>query len=217
MFTEVASAPGVWARALRAPHVPVDQARRALAQLAPTWPVAAILPGEAADPVAEVVLYRDPSRAHGTPDLPSCDAAVRRLAAATGWMPEPCRPLTGVLVGLGLREGYSAGAPEHSPQEVADRLLAVSASGWSCRTARVSGRLVGHAVRWYEETGVVIHAETHLIAAIEAAALHCAQDRYVVTHAAEGRTYALRQVQHERHVRVRRRAKHTDEEGRDAP
>ncbi|MFF9638772.1 hypothetical protein ACF1D2_29860 [Streptomyces bacillaris] len=193
-YVEAASADGVWTQVLRVPNAAPEQVRRALAGLARTWPVAAFLPGADADPVAEVVLYRDPSRTHGTPDLPECDAAVRRLAAATGWTPQPSQTLTGVLVGLGLREGYDATAPTHSPEEVADHLLAVSPSGWRCRTARlVSARLVGEAVRWYEETGVVVEAETWLSPAIKAAATHCAQDRYVVTDGADGRTYALQQ------------------------
>ncbi|MFD4592968.1 hypothetical protein [Streptomyces rubiginosohelvolus] len=37
-------------------------------------------------------------------------------------------------------------------------------------------------------------AEPGLLAAIEAADLHCAQERYVVTDAAEGRTYALQRL-----------------------
>ncbi|MFD9190367.1 hypothetical protein ACFWCA_19315 [Streptomyces phaeochromogenes] len=55
----------------------------------------------------------------------------------------------------------------------------------------MSARFVDHAVRWYEETGVVIHAEDRLLVAIEAAAFSCVQDRYVVTHLSERRTYAL--------------------------
>ncbi|MFG3429441.1 hypothetical protein [Streptomyces californicus] len=68
-FIEVASADGVWTQALRVPNVRAEQVRRDLTELAHTWPVAAFLPGTPADPVAEVVLYRDPSRTYGTPDL----------------------------------------------------------------------------------------------------------------------------------------------------
>ncbi|MEU9189851.1 hypothetical protein AB0D14_36010 [Streptomyces sp. NPDC048484] len=194
-YTEVAGADGAWTRSLlRVLAAPVEQVRRVLTELALTWPVAAFLPGEAGAPVTEVVLYRDPSRTYGTPTPSACDAAVRRLAAATGWAPEPRQTRNGVLVGLGLCEGYDAAATTHSPHEVADHLLAVSAFGWYCRTARlVSARLVDRAVRWYEETGVIVHAEERLSAAIEAAAFHCAQERYVVTHLTERRTYALQQ------------------------
>ncbi|MFD9793730.1 hypothetical protein ACFWXK_22615 [Streptomyces sp. NPDC059070] len=169
-YTEAASAEGAWTRSLRVPAAPVDEVRRALAELASPWPVSAFLPGQAAEAVAEVVLYRDPSRTYGTPDPASC-----------------------VLIGLGLREGYNAAAATHAPQEVTDRLRAASPYGWSCPTARlVSARLVDHTVRWYEETGVLVHAQERLATALEAAALSCTQDRYVVTDLTRRRTYALR-------------------------
>ncbi|WP_043684350.1 hypothetical protein [Streptomyces xylophagus] len=57
----------------------------------------------------------------------------------------------------------------------------------------MSARLVGHAVHWYAEDGVVVHAEDRLLPAVENVALNCAQHRYVVTHLTEQRTYALQQ------------------------
>lgn len=110
-------------------------------------------------------------------------------------MAQPTCEVDGVLVGLGLREGYDTAAPTHSVREVADRLRAGSTSGWRCRTARlVSARVVDGAVRWYEETGVLVRAQDHLLAAIESAAAHCSQDQCVVTHLSQGRTYALRRI-----------------------
>ncbi|MFE7114336.1 hypothetical protein ACFU99_02785 [Streptomyces sp. NPDC057654] len=190
-YTEAGTVEGAWTQSLYLPGpVPVDHAQRTLTALARTWPVAAFLPGEADEPVGEVVLYRDPSRTYGTPETSACDAAVRRLVTATGWTPAAGRADDGVLVGLGLREGYETGAPEHSPAEVADCLRAASATGWRCRTARlVSARLVDDAVRWYAEDGVLVRAEDRLLPAIEEAALDCAQHRYVVTHLAAQRTY----------------------------
>ncbi|MFE7119030.1 hypothetical protein ACFU99_26790 [Streptomyces sp. NPDC057654] len=194
-YTEAGTAEGAWTQSLRLPAATsVEQVHRALAELARSWPVAAFLPGEADEPVGEVVLYRDPSRTYGTPDTSACDAAVRRLVAATGWTPAAGRADDGVLVGLGLREGYGAGAPEHSPEEVADRLRVASAMGWRCRAARlISARFVDDAVRWYAEDGVIVRAEDRLLPAIEEAALSCAQQRYVVTHLAHQRTYVLQQ------------------------
>lgn len=55
----------------------------------------------------------------------------------------------------------------------------------------MSARLVGRNVRWYAEDGVVVQAEPRLLPAVQAAALGCAQHRYVVTHLAAQRTYAL--------------------------
>ncbi|MFJ9574495.1 hypothetical protein [Streptomyces bacillaris] len=192
-YSEVAVAEGAWTQALRLPAaVPVEQVRQALTEAARTNPVAAFLPGEADDPVEEVLLYRDPSRTYGTPDPSACDTAVSELVSVTGWAAVAGPARGGVLVGLGLREGYDAGAAQHSPAEVAAHLRALSATGWRCRTARlVSARLVGRNVRWYAEGGVVVQAEPRLLPAVQAAALGCAQHRYVVTHLAAQRTYAL--------------------------
>ncbi|MCG7523967.1 hypothetical protein MHW47_05865 [Streptomyces sp. OfavH-34-F] len=140
----------------------------------------------------EALLYRDPSRTYGTPDPSACDTAVGTLVSVTGWAVVAGPAPGGVLVGLGLREGYDARAAQHSPAEVAAPFRAFSATGWRCRTARlVSARLVGRNVRWYAEDGVAVQAEPQLLPAVQAAALRCAQDRYVVTHLAAQRTYAL--------------------------
>ncbi|MGW3183246.1 hypothetical protein ACWDD9_28620 [Kitasatospora sp. NPDC001119] len=192
-YIEVASAEGAWTQPLYLPTaVSIQWVRHVLTDLARTWPVAAFLPGAADEPVDEVVVYRDPSRTYGTPDTSVCDAAVHRLVAATGWTRGTDQGNGDVLVGLGLREGYDTGAPEHSPGEVADHLLATSATGWQCRAARlVSARLTDRDVRWYAEDGVVIYAEHRLLPAVEAAARSCAQHRYVVTDLVQQRTYAL--------------------------
>lgn len=192
-YHEVASAEGVWTQTLRLPAVaPVGQVRQALTEAARSCPVAAFLPGEADDPVREVLLYRDPSRTYGTPDPAECDTGAAALVSVTGWVPVAGPAPGGVLVGLGLRAGYDAGATQHSPAKVDDHLRAVSPTGWRCRTARlVSARFVGRTVRWYAEDGVIVQAEPRLLPAIQAAALGCAQHRYVVTHLAAQRTYAL--------------------------
>ncbi|WP_416875862.1 hypothetical protein [Kitasatospora sp. SC0581] len=194
-YIEVASAEGAWTQPLHLPTtLSLQLVRHLLTDLARTWPVAAFLPGTADEPVDEVLLYRDPSRTYGTPDTSACDAAVHRLVASTGWTRGAALEHGGAIVGLGLREGYNAGAREHSPGEVTGHLLATSATGWKCHAARlVSARLVDHAVRWYEEDGVVIHAESRLLPTVGAAARTCAQHRYVVTDLAEQRTYALQQ------------------------
>ncbi|MEU6387585.1 hypothetical protein ABZ847_28960 [Streptomyces bauhiniae] len=46
-------------------------------------------------------------------------------------------------------------------------------------------------MRWYMEDGVVVQTEMRLLPAAQAAALGCAQHRYVVTHLAAQRTYVL--------------------------
>lgn len=145
--------------------------------------------------VAELLAYRDPSRTFGAPPTAACATAVRALAASTGWRPAPQRaPVGGVLVGLGVREGYAVGAQEHRPGEMA-RALGAHRACWSARVARiVSARRIGDAVRWYDEAAVVVHARTGMLPFITAAARACGQDRFVVTDLALSRTYALARV-----------------------
>ncbi|MEU8132318.1 hypothetical protein [Streptodolium elevatio] len=142
--------------------------------------------------VAELLAYRDPSRVFGAPPTAACATAVRALAAATGWRPTPQRaPVGGVLVGLGMREGYVRGAPGQDPREVA-RALGAHRGCWSARVARiVSARRIGDSVRWYDEAGVVVHARTGMLPLVAAAARACGQHRFVVTDLGLGRTYAL--------------------------
>ncbi|MEV0445162.1 hypothetical protein AB0I84_23275 [Streptomyces spectabilis] len=194
-YTEAAAAPGAWTKSLRLPApAPLETVRRTLTALAHTWPVAAFLPGRATEPVAEVMLYRDPSRTHGTPAIPRCEAAAQQLAHATGWTPLAAGTAEGVLVGLGLREGYNAGATEHEAAEVAELLRAASPTGWRSHAARlISARCAAATVRWYAEDGVIIHAHARLLPAIQTAAIHCAQHRYTVTDLSGQRTYALQQ------------------------
>lgn len=78
-YIEAASADGAWRRWLKVPGVPVGRVRGVLVELARSWPVAAALPGETAEPVTEVMLYRDPSRTYGTPDSAACE--TRRAQA----------------------------------------------------------------------------------------------------------------------------------------
>ncbi|MCI2422494.1 hypothetical protein MOQ72_34210 [Saccharopolyspora sp. K220] len=193
-YTEVAVAGGAWVCPLLLPATPFGQVHDVLAQLARDtgWPVAAFAYGDTDEPVEELLLYRDPSKTFGTPPVEECDDAVRALVATTGWRTVPERaPTGGVLVGLGLREGYEAGASQHEPAEVAARLNAHGGS-WQCRTARlVSARLVDDVVRWYDEVGVVLHASPRLLPAIATLAHEFAQHRFVVTSLTTRQTRAF--------------------------
>lgn len=195
-YAEVAAADGAWTAELRLPDaVPFDRVRHALADVTRTtgWPAAAFVSGRAAA-ATDVLLYRDPSRTHGTPGIAACQAAVRALSTSTGWtvLGDSSPGGTEVLVGLGLREGYSPDAREHLPEEAAAFLRSHSTTGWRCRTARlVSARLTEGGVRWYEETGVVVQAHERMLPAITAAAGAFVQHRFTVTHFPRQRTYAL--------------------------
>lgn len=195
-YTEVATADGTWVCRLHLPPAPFEQVRDVLAEFARAtgWPVAAFAYGDTGELVDEILLYRDPSRTYGTPPAEECDAAARALVAATGWRTAPEQaPTSGVLVGLGLREGYDAEAPQHEPAEVAAK-LAAQGSDHQYRTAQlVSARRINDSVRWYDEIGVIIHAPDHLLPTITNLAHAFAQHRFVVTDLAENRTYALAQ------------------------
>jgi hypothetical protein len=195
-YVEVAAADGAWTAALRLPDaVPLERVRHALTDVTRTtgWPAAAFVSGRAAA-VTDMLLYRDPSRTHGTPGIAACHAAVRALSTATGWrvLGNPSPGGTEVLVGLGLREGYGPDAREHLPEEAAAFLRAHNTTGWRCHAARlVSARLTQGQVRWYEETGVVVKAQERMLPAITAAAGAFVQHRFTVTHFPRQRTYAL--------------------------
>lgn len=146
------------------------------------WSVAAFAYGDVGEQVEELLLYRDPSRTFGTPPAEECDTAVRTLISTTDWTVVPERaPVDGVLVGLGLREGYEPDAPQHEPAEVAAR-LATHGDGRNTRTARlVSARQTAADLFWYDEVGVVLHAQDRLLPAITETAKAFAQQRFVVT------------------------------------
>jgi len=193
-YAEVSAAAGTWTCPLTLPAVPLSRVQAELVALARRtgWPVAAFAYGDQdGDRVGELLLYRDTSRTHGTPPAAECDVAASALAAATGWTTRPATATRDVLlIGLGLREGYRADAPQHTPGDV-ERLLACDTS-WTSRAARlVSARAVEAEVRWYDEPGVVVQAPARLLPAITAAVGALQQHRFVVTDHVTGRTYAL--------------------------
>ncbi|WP_367139419.1 hypothetical protein [Saccharothrix sp. HUAS TT1] len=193
-YTEVATAAGAWCCRVLLPETPFEAVCALLKDLTTVTgtPVTAFLFGGCGDPVAELLLVRDPSRTHGTPEIALYESLAQRLTAETGWSLAPARaPHSGVLVGLGLREGYAPDAPHHAPAEV-EQHLAGHGADWSCRTARlVSARLVDGAVQWYDEVGVVVHTPAEMAPTIERIAALFAQHRYVVTDFGSGSTRAL--------------------------
>lgn len=207
-YTALDPWPGSWTCPFRLPATPIPQVRQVLTDLAQTsgWPVAAFLYGEQDEPVTRLLLYRDPSRHFGAPSVPESMAAARALAERTGWASKPASaPRGGLLVGLGLREGYAPDAPEHRLRDVVDR-LASQPPGWTCRPARlVSARVVDGGVRWYDEQGAVVHGPAGLLPAITAAAAELAQQRFVVTDLEQHRVYAVVSGKPQRSAPVRHR------------
>ncbi|TCO57143.1 hypothetical protein [Actinocrispum wychmicini] len=197
-YATAATAAGAWCCPLTLPPTPFEQVRATVTRVvrATSYPVAAIVYH---DPVTELLLYRHPSRRRGTPDIRTCERTADALAAATGWTLNPDRaPDVGVLVGLGLREGYDPTGPHHEPGDVFAALSARTPPGaaWTGRKAQlISARLIDHTqVRWYDEAGVVVRAPGDLLPAIEEVAEVLRQHRFAVTDFDEGytRTRAVR-------------------------
>ncbi|RSM80564.1 hypothetical protein DL991_10655 [Amycolatopsis sp. WAC 01375] len=194
-YVEVATADDAWTCSMRLLAMSFDSVQTILKNFARNhdWPVNALIVGDADKPVTEIELHRDPSVTHGVPDVPRCWAAVRRLATETGWTASPHNARSmGILVGLGLREGYAPGAPQHEPSEVTSR-LATAGTERTCHTARlVSARLVGSEVRDHDEVGVAVRGQADLLPVITELADRFAQDRFVVTDFTGRRTYAMK-------------------------
>ncbi|UUV32204.1 hypothetical protein NQK81_01780 [Amycolatopsis roodepoortensis] len=194
-YVEVATAADAWTCSMRLPAMSFDSVQTILKNLARNhdWPVNALIFGGADEPVTEIELHRDPSVTHGVPNVPRCWAAVRRLAAETGWITSPRNaPSRGIMVGLGLRKGYDPGAPQYEPSEVTSR-LATTGTERTCHTARlVSARLVSGKVRDHDEVGVAVRGQVDLLPVITELAYRFAQDRFVVTDFTGRRTYAMK-------------------------
>lgn len=193
-YTEVAAADGAWSCRVASPATAFESVCAVLADLTvfTGTPITAFLYGADGDPVTEGLLVRDPSRTHGTPDIPLYESFAQHLTAKTGWLLAPTpAPRTAILVGLGLREGYSPQAPQHSIAEV-EHHLADHHTDWTYRPARlVSARLLDAVVRWYDEVGVVLQAPAGSAPVVRQLAAAFAQHRYVITDFSTDSTHAL--------------------------
>lgn len=107
-------------------------------------PVCALIQREAAEIASEMTLVRDPSIAHGTPGTAACDTASDTLVRSQRW--EYCigwgrtagsaalgGSTSGVIVLVGLREGYAFDATEHTGAELGARLAARGVTGHRTR------------------------------------------------------------------------------------
>ncbi|MEU4804369.1 hypothetical protein [Actinosynnema sp. NPDC023587] len=192
-YTETASAPGAWSTRLLLPETPIETVYTLLADLSAStgMPITAYVVGGDGDPADELLLVRDPSRTHGCPTVGEYESLAARLVTETGWAVVPAGTPRGILVGLGLREGYGPGSPQHSLSEV-EHLLAEHGTDWTCRPARLaSARLLDGQIQWYDEVGAVVEAAVEMTAAIELIAAAFRQDRVVITDYAADRTRAL--------------------------
>jgi hypothetical protein len=194
LFEEVATANGVWSAEFRLMSLPFAELRELLTGFARehAFPVSAFV--RAPRGVARTLtLVRDPSVTFGTPSIATCEAAVDQLVHETGWRREdPAGTSDGFMVGLGLRKGYDEQAPTRPAYAALARLLR-NAGEWGTNTVwLVSARNVDGDVQWYEERGIVIHSSAGLLPIVADLAHEFGQQRFAVTDADEGRTYALR-------------------------
>ncbi|GAB3902210.1 hypothetical protein GCM10029964_092230 [Kibdelosporangium lantanae] len=199
-YVEVAAADGAWACPVLLPPTDFGLVRTVLMDLATSTgvPVAALAYGGAGELVTQLLLVRDPSRTYGTPNVEICQALAEILTATTGWpLVTRLAPRSGCLATIGLREGFTPGAVEHAPQEI-DALLARQnpATHWQTTTVRIlSARYIDRTTtRWYDEVGVLVHADHDLSPLMGLVALATGQRRFVITDLTAGRTRAFAQA-----------------------
>lgn len=189
-YREVATAEGAWCRHLQAP-CPLTPARtrQILTEFAAEYqfPVSAFVHGSALS--RQVTLIRDPSITHGTPTIPACRAATTALARFAGWTVLNRPAPDGLLVGLGLREGYEQTAPVRDPDEVRSPLR--QHNDWTATVAElVSARALVDHVRCYAEPALLITAAPALLPVLTSIAVRMRQHRFVVTDFSTHRTVA---------------------------
>ncbi|KDN23209.1 hypothetical protein DV20_05690 [Amycolatopsis rifamycinica] len=207
MYTEVASAPGVWFAALR-PRFGTSQESvvSALADACTDQVPVSALVADDRDGVNEVILARDPSITHGTPTTADCVAFARELADTHGWTygmgfgpatgPSAGRDLAaaGVIVLMGLREGYFRDATEYSVRDVHERLALHHVTTYQLHTGWLfSARRLAGSVRTHDEPAALIRVPTTDLEALAGVAFSFGQMRLIVADLDNNRTYVLRQ------------------------
>jgi len=213
MYTEVASAPGVWFAALR-PQFGTSQ-ETVVAALTDACtdqvPVSALVADDR-DGVNEVILTRDPSITHGTPATADCVAFARNLADTHGWTygtgfgpadgPSAGRDIgaSGVIVLMGLREGYFRDANEYSVREVHERLALHHVTVYQLHTGWLfSARRLAGSVRTHDEPAALIRVSAADLEEVAGVAFSFGQMRLIVADLDDNRTYVLRQpIEHTR-------------------
>lgn len=171
--------PGAWLAVFAAPiglHPNAIADTLRTATVAVRLPVTATIRTDGYGPT--ITLYRDPSRTHGTPTPADAAAMADYLARATGWQWLDT-PRAGLIVPLGLREGYDRRATVHDPQWVAAIAPQVVCRAATFVAARVTDG--GLRYRYWDEPCVEVYATARDLPAIARAADACRQHRFVVT------------------------------------
>ncbi|MEV6832843.1 hypothetical protein [Amycolatopsis sp. NPDC051102] len=207
MYAEVASVPGVWFAALRPRSGTPQQTVVAALTDACTdqVPVSALVADDRGG-VNEVILTRDPSITHGTPTTADCVAFARDLADTHGWTygvgfgradgPSAGRDLAaaGVIVLMGLREGYFRDATEYGVREVHERLALHHITVYQLHTGWLfSARRLAGSVRTHDEPAALIRVSAADLPELAGVAFSFGQMRLIVADLDDDRTYVLRQ------------------------
>ncbi|WP_328646726.1 hypothetical protein OHS58_48470 [Amycolatopsis sp. NBC_00348] len=215
MYTEVASAPGLWFAALQPPHGTThDSVADALTNAATAQVPVSALVDDDREGVNEVILTRDPSITHGTPATADCADAARALADAHGWEYRMGfgtaagaavgvdGTAAGVIVLMGLRERYFRGATSYSVLDVHDGLAHHGVTEYQLRSGWLfSARHLGHGVRTHDEPATLLSVAAADLDAVADVAFSFGQMRLIVADLAHDRTYVLRQpIEHTAHL-----------------
>ncbi|MGW4829630.1 hypothetical protein ACWEOG_18755 [Amycolatopsis japonica] len=183
-YREAAYAPGVWAHQLdsTSPSVPLADIADEITALTRRTGVPMTAYVRTTGTTAwQIVLVRDPSVTHGTPDPRDCERAARNLAATGRWQSRGQLARASALIAIGLREGYTPGNKLHTLAEfktLHSRHLPV----WTGGPAElISARpLPDGGARPYREPGVLTFTDPENLPAFAAIACELGQHRFVV-------------------------------------
>ncbi|WP_018682195.1 hypothetical protein [Actinokineospora enzanensis] len=191
-FVETLAVPGAWTATLTIPAIPAPVVRAALTGIARDLdlPVDAALIGTE-EAITTALLYRDPSRTHGAPDIDACEAAVDLIVSETGWARQPAAP-PALTVPMGLKPGYHTTARFDPAAARAVLAQTCGASGWELTPAiLMSARPVGTEMRTYHEHGALVRARPRLLTGVATAARLLGQLRWVGIDESTGRTVVM--------------------------
>lgn len=196
-YVGAANARGVWVHQMlsTAPFFPIADVVEEIAAVAVSTGVPLTAYARSTDEriTSSLLLVRDPSITHGTPDIADCERAAVALSARGTWLSrgQDIRPC--MLLALGLREGYDPAARVHSPDEVAARVLSNGEvwCGWPAEL--ISARpQPDDTAAVYHEPGVLAFTDFDQLRTLTAIAHDLRQERFVIHNWLTGFTTAYR-------------------------
>ncbi|WP_103338753.1 hypothetical protein [Amycolatopsis sp. CA-126428] len=197
-YVGAANARGVWVHQLlsTAPFFPIADVVTEIAavSVATGVPLTAYARSTSGRITSSLLLVRDPSITHGTPDIADCERAAAALAARGNWVSQGQDVRSCMLLALGLREGYDpAAARVHTWTEVTDPVLGKGEvwCGWPAELISARPQPDGTA-QVYHEPGVLAFTDFDQLPTLTAIAFDLRQDRLVIHNWLTGWTTAYR-------------------------